>query len=132
QHANLAEARKRSTEKVLQKVQAWIGGGAPTPPQLHYDMQNEVGGVGIVSGYGLTEAPILTMASVDDVDDKLANTEGQASPGVELKVVTLDGDVAAAGEEGEIRAKGPQVCLGYLDSSLDADAFDEERYFRTG
>ncbi|MBV9285277.1 MAG: AMP-binding protein [Acidimicrobiia bacterium] len=130
--AYLAEARKRQPEKVLQKVRAWIGGGAPKPPQLHYDMKNEVGGVGIVSGYGLTEAPILTMASVDDNDDKLANTEGQASPGVELKVVTIEGKVAGAGEEGEIRAKGPQVCLGYLDSSLDAEAFDDDGYFRTG
>jgi acyl-CoA synthetase (AMP-forming)/AMP-acid ligase II len=130
--AYLAEARKRAPEKVLQKVRAWIGGGAPKPPQLHYDMKNEIGGVGIVSGYGLTEAPILTMASVDDNDDKLADTEGQASPGVELKVVTLDGQVAGPGQEGEIRAKGPQVCRGYLDSSLDADAFDEDGYFRTG
>src|SRR3954451_24971965 len=130
--AYLAEARKRRPEKVLQKVRAWIGGGAPKPPQLHYDMKNEVGGVGIVSGYGLTEAPILTMASVDDSDDKLANTEGRASPGVDLKVVTLDGKVAGPGEEGEIRAKGPQVVSGYLDSSLDAESFDEEGYFRTG
>src|SRR5205823_1441168 len=87
---------------------------------------------GIVSGYGLTEAPILTMASVEDPDDKLADTEGRPSPGVELKVSTLDGKVAGPGEEGEIRAKGPQVCRGYLDSSLDADAFDEEGFFRTG
>src|SRR5438270_525780 len=130
--AYLAEARKRAPEKVLQKVRAWIGGGAPKPPQLHYDMKNEVGGVGIVSGYGLTEAPIVTMASVDDPDDKLANTEGRASPGVELRVVTIDGKVAGASEEGEIRAKGPQVCPGYLDSSLDAEAFDEEGFFRTG
>ena len=36
------------------------------------------------------------------------------------------------GEEGEIRAKAPQLMLGYLDPSLDADAFDDEGYFRTG
>src|SRR5205807_4451146 len=102
--AYLAEARKRSPEKVLQRVRAWIGGGAPKPPQLHYDMKTEIGGVGIVSGYGLTEAPILTMAAVDDADDKLANTEGRPSPGVELKVVTLEGKVAGPGEEGELRA----------------------------
>jgi acyl-CoA synthetase (AMP-forming)/AMP-acid ligase II len=130
--AYLAEARKRAPEKILQHVRAWIGGGAPKPPQLHYDIKSEIGGVGIVSGYGLTEAPILTMASVDDADDKLADTEGRPSPSVELKVVTLDGAVAQPGQEGEIRAKGPQVCRGYLDSSLDADAFDEEGYFRTG
>ena len=28
--------------------------------------------------------------------------------------------------------KGPQVCLGYLDASLDADAFDDLGWFRTG
>ena len=130
--AYLAEARKRAPEKVLQRVRAWIGGGAPKPPQLHYDMKQEIGGVGIVSGYGLTEAPILTMASVDDADQKLADTEGRPSPGVELKIVKLDGTIAGAGEEGEIRAKGPQVCRGYLDSSLDADAFDEDGWFRSG
>ncbi|MBV8159995.1 MAG: AMP-binding protein, partial [Acidimicrobiia bacterium] len=130
--AYLAEARKRAPEKVLQRVRAWIGGGAPKPPQLHFDVKNEIGGVGIVSGYGLTEAPILTMASVDDPDRKLADTEGRASPGVELKVVTLDGRVAGPGEEGELRAKGPQVCGGYLDAALDAEAFDEDGFFRTG
>src|SRR5437588_4418608 len=130
--AYLAEIRTRAPDKVLQHVRAWIGGGAPKPPQLHSDMKNEIGGVGIVSGYGLTEAPILTMASVEDADDKLADTEGRPSPGVEVKVVTLDGKVAGPGEEGELRAKGPQVRLGYLDSSLDAEAFDDDGFFRTG
>ena len=53
-------------------------------------------------------------------------------PGVELKLVKLDGTVAAVGEEGEVRAKAPQLMLGYLDCRLDADAFDEEGFFRTG
>ncbi len=53
-------------------------------------------------------------------------------PGVELKLVTLDGRVAARGEEGEIRTKCRQLFAGYLDSSLDADAFDEDGWFRTG
>ena len=53
-------------------------------------------------------------------------------PGVELKLVKLDGTVAGPDEEGEIRAKAPQMMRGYLDSSLDADAFDEDGWFRTG
>ena len=28
--------------------------------------------------------------------------------------------------------KGGQVCMGYLDSALDAEAFDEDGWFRTG
>jgi len=46
--------------------------------------------------------------------------------------VKLDGAIAEQGEEGEVRAKAPQLMKGYLDSSLDADAFDEEGFFRTG
>ncbi len=113
-------------------ARAFIGGGAPKPPQLHYDVKSELGGVGIVSGYGLTEAPIVTMGSIDDGDEELANSEGKPTRGVELRLVRLDGEIAGAGDEGEIRAKAPQLMKGYLDSSLDGDAFDEDGWFRTG
>jgi acyl-CoA synthetase (AMP-forming)/AMP-acid ligase II len=119
-------------EKLFPDARMFPGGGAPKPPQLHYDLKQELGGVGIVSGYGLTECPILSMASVDDPDDKLANTEGRATPGVTIKVVTLEGKPAGPDEEGEIRVIGPQLFRGYVDTSLNADAFDEEGYFRTG
>jgi non-ribosomal peptide synthetase component E (peptide arylation enzyme) len=72
------------------------------------------------------------MSSVEDPDDALASTEGRPLPGVELRLVTLDGRVAAPGKEGEVRAKAPQVMRGYVDASLDADAFDEDGWFRTG
>jgi acyl-CoA synthetase (AMP-forming)/AMP-acid ligase II len=130
--AYLKAQRDDPSERLFPEVRAYPGGGAPKPPQLHYDMAKEVGGAGIVSGYGLTETPILTMASVDDPDETLANTEGRALRGVTLRVVTLEGKEAGSGEEGEIRAKAPQMMKGYLDSSLDAAAFDEEGWFRTG
>jgi acyl-CoA synthetase (AMP-forming)/AMP-acid ligase II len=114
------------------KARAYIGGGAPKPPQLHYDIKSEMGTVGIVSGYGMTEAPIVTMASVRDSDDDLATTEGAPVTGVELITVKIDGSGAGVGEEGEIRLKAPMVMRGYIDSSLDGDAFDEKGYFRTG
>ena len=130
--AYLAAQREQPGDPLLPHVRAFPGGGAPKPPQLHYDIKKEMGGVGIVAGWGLTEAPILTMADVDDDDEELANTEGKALPGVDLRVVTLAGEVAGPGEEGELRAKAPQLMLGYLESSLDADAFDDDGYFRTG
>ena len=39
------------------------GGGAPKPPGLHERVKRELGGVGILSGWGLTEAPVLTMGN---------------------------------------------------------------------
>ena len=85
-----------------------------------------------MSGYGLTEAPILTMNRVTDTDEQLAETEGGPTPGVELRIVRGDGTEAAPGEEGEIRAKGPQIFLGYVDGALDADAFDADGWLHTG
>jgi cyclohexanecarboxylate-CoA ligase len=130
--AYLAAQRERPGETIFPKARAFPGGGAPKPPQLHYDVKKEIGGVGVVSGYGLTECPILAMNTVDDSDDQLATTEGGTTPGVTVKIVTLEGKVAGPDEEGEIRAKGPMLFRGYLDSSLDAEAFDDEGFFRTG
>jgi acyl-CoA synthetase (AMP-forming)/AMP-acid ligase II len=130
--AYLSAQRAQPAQPLFPSVRAFPGGAAPKPPQLHYDIKAEMGGVGIVSGYGLTECPILAMNKTTDPDDKLANTEGAHTPGVDIRVVTLDGKPAGPGEEGEIRVIGPQLFRGYLDSSLDADAFDDDGYFRTG
>jgi acyl-CoA synthetase (AMP-forming)/AMP-acid ligase II len=130
--AYLAAQRKTPGAPIFPHLRNCPGGGAPKPPQLHYEVKNELGGVGIVSGWGLTEAPILTMARPDDPDEKLAGTEGRPMPGVQLRVVTLEGVAAGPGQEGELRARAPQLMQGYLDKALDADAFDEEGYFRTG
>jgi acyl-CoA synthetase (AMP-forming)/AMP-acid ligase II len=120
--AYLAYQRNHPDEApVFPDVRAYIGGGAPKPPQLHHDIKAELGGVGIVSGYGMTEAPIVTMASVRDSDDVLAETEGRAVEGVDLVIV-----------DGEVRVKGPMVMRGYVDPSLDVEAFDDDGYLRTG
>jgi acyl-CoA synthetase (AMP-forming)/AMP-acid ligase II len=130
--AYLTAQRANPDRRLFPEARAFVGGGAAKPPALHYEVKDELGGVGIVSGYGLTEVPILAMCTLNDPDPKLAGTEGRAGAGVEVKVVTLDGKLAGPGEEGEIRAKGPNLTLGYVDSSLDAEAFDDEGYFRTG
>jgi non-ribosomal peptide synthetase component E (peptide arylation enzyme) len=73
------------------------------------------------------------MNRVDDTDEKLAHTEGRANPpAARIRVMRPDGREAKPGEEGEIRAQGPQLFQGYLDTALMEDAFDEDGYFRTG
>jgi len=120
--AYLEAQRAQPDVPLFPAVRAFPGGGAPKPPQLHYDVQNELGGVGIVSGYGLTECPIVTMNRVGDATEKLAHTEGPANP-PEMQIRIVDG---------EVRVRGPQLLQGYLDPSLDEAAFDEDGYFRTG
>jgi acyl-CoA synthetase (AMP-forming)/AMP-acid ligase II len=129
--AYLAVQREQPGVPLFPRAKCFPGGGAPKPPQLTYEVNDELGAV-VVSGWGLTEVPILTMASTKDSPERLARTEGYAMPDVELIVVKLDGTRAAAGEEGELRAKAPQMMVGYIDERLDAEAFDDEGFFRTG
>jgi acyl-CoA synthetase (AMP-forming)/AMP-acid ligase II len=129
--AYLAAQRADPERRLFPQLKCCPGGAAPKPPTLHHQVKRELGGVGIVSSWGLTEAPILTCGRFDDPDDKLATTEGRPLPGVELRAVKADGAVAAAGEEGELQVRGPQVTVGHVDSSLDAAAFTDG-WFRTG
>ena len=131
--AYLSAQRKRMEGSLFPSVRSFPGGGAPKPPQLHFDLKNEMGGAGIVSGYGLTECPTSTMNRIDDPDEKLAHTEGRANPReLEIRVVKLDGPEASCKEEGEVRVRGPQLFQGYLDPELNRQAFDKEGYFCTG
>jgi cyclohexanecarboxylate-CoA ligase len=130
--AFLAEQRKHPGEPILPTLRLMSGGGAPKPPELHFEVQRELGGRGIVHGYGMTEVPMITSGSPHDTDEQLANTDGKPVVGADVRVVKLDGFVAEPGEEGEIRVKGPMVLRGYTDPALTADAFDSDGYFRTG
>jgi acyl-CoA synthetase (AMP-forming)/AMP-acid ligase II len=132
-HQAYLAAQRESDAPIFPKLRALPGGGAPKPPALHGQCKQALGGVGIVSGYGLTECPIIAMNTVRDPDAKLAATEGRVNPpGAEIAVVKVDGSRARAGEEGELRVRGPQLCRGYVDPALDAEAFDADGFFRTG
>jgi acyl-CoA synthetase (AMP-forming)/AMP-acid ligase II len=76
---------------------------------------------GIANAWGLTEFPVVTSPAPDADPAVLDHTVGPPVPGVQVRVV-----------DGELRLKGPQCFLGYVDASLDADAFDADGWFRTG
>ena len=124
--------RERPDVPVFPELRCCPGGGAPKPSGLHERVKGALGGAGIVSGWGLTEAPVLTMGSPDDPGLELSETEGRPLHGVRLRVVAADGSAAGPGASGELRATAPQMMVGYVDSDLDREAFDDEGYLRTG
>ncbi|TVT26116.1 cyclohexanecarboxylate-CoA ligase [Amycolatopsis acidiphila] len=127
----LARQRERDTP-LFPRARVTLCGGSPRPEALHQQVKRELGGVGVVSGYGMTECPYITWGRWDDNDEDHARSEGCPGPGGEVIVVRADGSRAEDGESGELRVKGPQLMLGYVDAALDAEAFDEDGYFRTG
>lgn len=131
--AYLARQRAQSEpEPLFPHARAYLSGGAAKFPALHEQVRRELGGRGVISGYGMTECPNLAWCSVEDDDRHLAHSEGRPGPGVEVVVRTADGATARPGEEGELWVRGPQLMVGYVDSSLDRGAFDGEGRFRTG
>jgi len=128
----LAEQARQPDTPLFPNLRATTGGGSAKPKGLHARVKNELGGGGISSSYGLTEIPIVTFAMPGDDEWSLDTTEGRAVPGYDFKFVDLDENPVPDGTEGQILVRGPSRCLGYLDERLNAAAFDDEGYFRTG
>ena len=128
-------AEAQANPQAYAHVRAFPGGGSPKPPHQHDEIRQVVPSAtqGINSGYGLTEAPIITQTDVVAASDasKILG-EGTPNPGVDIVLRDRDGNPVGPGEEGEVTVKAPQVMRGYTDPSLDADAFTADGYFRSG
>jgi acyl-CoA synthetase (AMP-forming)/AMP-acid ligase II len=129
--AYLNEQRKAPGRKLIPTLKCLSGGGAPMPPEIFYEVGREMG-VTVAHGYGMTEIPMIAMGSLTDTEEQLANTVGKPVYGADVRIVTLEGEVAGPGVDGEVRVKGAMVCKGYTDPEMTADAFDADGYFRTG
>lgn len=105
-------------------------GGANVSPAL-IEQADSVGWWSFRS-YGCTEHPSITMGTLDDPLDKRAHTDGRAMLDVQIRLVDENGDDVAAGEPGEVISRGPDQFLGYMDPRMDADAFTDDGWFRTG
>ncbi|AKS32569.1 AMP-binding protein [Mycolicibacterium goodii] len=103
----------------LPDLKVFICGGASVPPSLIRRAAAYFERAVVSRVYGSTEVPVTTVGSLqpDDIEHA-ACTDGR--PGIaEIRLVT-----------GEIRARGPQMLLGYLHA--EDNAFDEQGFFRTG
>jgi cyclohexanecarboxylate-CoA ligase len=130
-HAFLAAQRRHGDTPLFTRFRQLQAGGAPITPELNEECRR-VFGSPIYNQWGLTEFPAATSLGIGDPEEKFANTVGRMAPGCELKVVDLDGSAAPTGTEGELWVRGPQRLVGYVDASLDRDAFDGDGFFRTG
>jgi acyl-CoA synthetase (AMP-forming)/AMP-acid ligase II len=105
----------------LPDLKVFICGGASVPPSLIHRATRYFGNAVVTRVYGSTEVPVTTVGSLRPGDiDHAAETDGRAGV-AEIRLV-----------RGEIRARGPQMLLGYLHPEDTAAAFDAEGFFRTG
>jgi cyclohexanecarboxylate-CoA ligase len=105
----------------VSSLRVFACGGADVPPELIRAATTALGCT-VSRGYGSTEYPTATACNSADPVDKRARTDGRPIGPAEVR---LDPD-------GELQVRGPELFLGYLDPSLNAAAFTDDGWLRTG
>jgi len=84
----------------------------------------------VIQGYGLTEtSPVL---SFNPLRKSRPGSIGIPVPSTEMVCMNDDGNLLAAGETGEIAARGPQIMLGYWNNPEETEKVMHGDWFRTG
>ncbi|WP_327086586.1 AMP-binding protein [Nonomuraea sp. NBC_01738] len=110
-----------------------ICGAAAVPAALITRLVERVGLERMINAYGLMEGTVVTMTRQDDPVEVIANSTGRVVPGIEVKVVDLEGKEVAAGERGEILQRGYGVMRGYWDEpDKTAEVIDPDGWLHTG
>ncbi|ULE35384.1 AMP-binding protein [Mycobacterium sp. IDR2000157661] len=103
----------------LPDLKVFICGGASVPSSLIRRAAGYFEKAAVSRVYGSTEVPVTTIGALDDAD-RAADTDGR--PGIaDVRLV-----------DGEIRAKGPQMLVGYLHPGDETASFDDQGFFCTG
>ncbi|RZJ00154.1 MAG: feruloyl-CoA synthase, partial [Rubrivivax sp.] len=127
--ANAMKTDAQLRKTLLSRVKMFFYSGAalaqPVWDSLHATQESEVGErIVMGTGLGMTESsPFAVFVTNPNVK---AGYIGVPTPGMELKLVPVDGKT-------EVRYKGPNITPGYWRSpDATAEAFDEEGFFSTG
>jgi acyl-CoA synthetase (AMP-forming)/AMP-acid ligase II len=105
-------------------------GGANTPP----DLIERADRLGIFAwrGWGMSEAPSLTLGFPDDPLHLRATTDGRLDIGTQVQAVDESRSPLPAGAAGELRVRSPKQMLSYLDPDQTAGQVDDSGWFYTG
>jgi len=121
----------------LSSIRACLSGGMSLPGEIQRRFEQITGGK-LVEGYGLTEtSPVACANPINGL--RKEGSIGFPVPSTEVAIVGLDPnedgsfEPVAAGEEGELIIRGPQVMKGYWKRPEEtAEAINEEGWFHTG
>ncbi|MBS7670646.1 AMP-binding protein [Croceicoccus gelatinilyticus] len=115
-------AAARAADEHLPELKVFICGGASVPPGLIEEANDWFANARVSRVYGSTEVPVTTVGALTDKGMvQAAHSDGKAGIA----------DVILA-ENGEIRARGPQMLAGYIRQADEADAFDADGFYRSG
>ena len=122
---------KTPKEPILPTLRLMSGGGAAKPPEVHYEVRDEIGGTGVVHGYGMTEVPMISNGSpTTPTSSWRTPTASRSGGGRAHRDAGRPG--AGSGRGGRGAGEGGDGLPRLHGPALDAEAFDDDGYFRTG
>ena len=122
------------TPQRLSSLKWIVYGASPMPHAVLERLLAALPQTEIIQGYGMTEgATVLTTLDDSEVRQgrRLASA-GRALPGVELSIQDPDGAMLAAGEVGEICARGGNFMTGYLNRPEETAAALRDGWYHSG
>ena len=107
-------------------------GGGMAIQKVVSDRWQEVTGVALIEGYGLTEtSPVLTLNPPDGENHRIGSI-GIPIPETEIELMDEAGKPVPLGGTGEIYARGPQVMKGYWQKQEATDETMTNGWLHTG
>ncbi len=107
----LIEAQDTVKQNDLSSLKFAACGAAPMPVETIKEFE-EVFGIEILEGYGLTEATVASTLHRLGEKKKIGSI-GPAMPGQEVAIMDPEGKLLSPNETGEIVIRGPSVMVGY-------------------
>lgn len=128
----LTDLAKAVTENApgVPTLRTFLCAGAPIPGPLVEQARHALGAK-IVSAWGMTENGAVTLTRLEDADERSFTTDGCPLPGVEVKVVDVDGNSLPAGEQGSLLLRACSNFGGYLHCQ-HLNATNADDWFDTG
>jgi len=127
--SDLAKAVAESGSAVP-TLRAFLCAGAPIPGAL-VEQARKALGAKVVSAWGMSENGAVTLTRLEDEDERSIHTDGCPLPGVEIKVVDVDGAALPTGEVGRLLLRSCSNFGGYLQRP-QLNATDADDWFDTG
>lgn len=118
------------TGQPVPTLKTFLCAGAPIPGPL-VEQARAVLGSKIVSAWGMTENGAVTLIRPEDDDARAVSTDGCPLPGVELRVVDLDGRDLPPGQSGKLLVRAASNFGGYLHRP-HLNGTDADGWFDTG
>ncbi len=113
----------------LTSLRLFYHAGAPLAPDAAAEFVRKCG-CRLMEAYGALDGGTPVHTLLDDPEEKVFNTVGKVTAGMELKIVDDDARTLPTGEIGEVVYRGPNCAVGLYGDP--GHSFDADGWFRSG